>query len=104
MVSDEILPKALYLNIGLYIYIAQLCVCVCVCECVAFLILSPVEDPPSAPRFKVSDLPRGVTATDIENCFYSVSEHITDVTVTLLGGGKASALIHGILGKATLLP
>ena len=68
----------------------------------ALLIEFSVEDRGSAPRFTLSELPSRVTASDIENWFYAVSENITDVVVTILGGGKASAIVHGILGEAPL--
>ena len=95
MVSDEILSEIilLYLNITSYTYI-ELCVNV-----FALLIESSVGDRPRAPRFKLSDLPSDVTASDIETCLYAVSEDITDVEVTVLGGGKASANVQGILGR-----
>ena len=99
MVSDEIFSEIilLYLNITSYIYI-ELCVNV-----FAFLIESSVGDRPPAPRFKLSDLPSGVTASDIETCLYAVSEDITDVEVTVLGGGKASVIVQGDLGKTLFI-
>ena len=68
----------------------------------ALMILFSVEDRGPALRFKLSELPSDVTASDIENCFYAVSENITDVEVTILGEGKASALVHGLLGETSL--
>ena len=68
----------------------------------ALLIYFSEADRSPALRFKLNDLPNGATASDVENCFYAVSEDITDVEVTILRGGKAFAIVHGILGETRL--
>ena len=65
----------------------------------ALLIQSLAEDRLPAHRFKLIDLPSGVTAGDIETCLFAVSEDVTDVKVTVLGGGKGSSVVRGNLGK-----